>query len=60
MLYYPSKDYLEAGKFKLSRSILKEKGDQEYEALYANVLASEQLISVNFGSIAIVCGVKSE
>jgi len=36
--FYPSMEYLEAGKFKLAKTILKEKGEKEYEGLYTAIV----------------------
>ena len=37
--YYPSPEYLEAGKFKLDRRTLKEKGVDTYSEFYTKKLA---------------------
>lgn len=69
--FYPSPEYLEAGKFKLLREILKEKGSQDYLRFYNSKVESvtrgetasvegRPIVSLNFGAIAMVSGVKAE
>lgn len=35
IVFYPSPEFLDAGKFKLSRDMLKDKGADEYSKFYA-------------------------
>jgi len=70
--FYPSPEYLEAGKFKLLRDILKEKGSSDYAAYYLKKhnggceegSAAEgvipKVLMLNFGALAMVSGVKAE
>lgn len=60
--FYPSVEYLDAGKFKLPKAILKEKGEREYAAMYSAILEKhkDNMVKLNFGSIGIVCGAKAE
>jgi hypothetical protein len=61
--FYPSIEYLEAGKYKLPKSILRQKGEsKDYATFYSGVVQqnSDNTVKLNFGSIGIVCGVKAE
>ena len=40
IVFYPSPDYLDAGKFKLPREMLKDKGSQDYAKFYASKFGS--------------------
>jgi hypothetical protein len=68
IVFYPSPEYLDAGKFKLSREMLREKGSDDYSKYYSAKVSGEvndkatqpPIISLNFGALAIVSGVKSE
>ena len=61
VVFYPSCEYLEAGKYKLPKSILKEKGERDYASFYASLLEKYvDNVKLNFGSIGIVCGIKAD
>ena len=63
-MLYPSPEFVEAGKFKLLRAILKEKGSQDYATYYANKVQLENqeshIHAINFGALAMVSGIKAE
>lgn len=65
--FLPTPDFLEAGKFKLPRNVLKDKGSDEYHKYYSSKVEKQtaaegqsQLSIVNYASLAFVCGLKSE
>jgi hypothetical protein len=62
IIFYPSFEYLDAGKYKLPKNILKEKGEKDYASFYASLgeKYAENVVKLNFGSIGIVCGIKAE
>lgn len=62
IIFYPSVEYLDAGKYKLPKSILKEKGERDYASFYPSIEQkfSDNMVKLNFGSIGIVCGIKAE
>ena len=61
VVFYPSVEYLEAGKYKLSKSVLKEKGDRDYATFYTSLQEKyDDSVKLNFGSIGIVCGIKPD
>ena len=58
--FYPTVQFLEAGKFKLPRDILKQKGNDDYAKLYQDKTAEQDLMLLNFGALAIVSGIKQD
>ena len=57
--FYPSPDFLEAGKFRMRRQIRKdmeESGKASYEEFYEYLRTTESLTQLSFSSIATVCG----
>jgi len=60
-ILYPSVEYIEAGRFKPSRSILNEINNDpksNYKHFYDQKVKDP--LYLNFGSIAMVCNIKSE
>ena len=60
--FLASPEYLEAGKFRLPRDVLKEKGSEDYSKFYEKITGCQEgeMPVLNFGAIAIVSGLKAD